>query len=458
MKNKCKFIIVFFVSIVVACDKNIEDVENPYSENANSLIINQRIYGNENEQTTFFKTLKLGSNLLISGKESRKSFLAKVSTSGSIVWKTNLNFESSSIYVSENIIIVTGIYNRNVGIVALFDLNGNFIYEHKFDNYNIVAFSDISESFVNLVCPVNSKYQSTYNLEKLFYVVGGVKDKNEIFPAIFYFTIKKDNSLSVELPEYMNFQNVKIFRDLSGFCFSNIGRALNFFGGTSSGSGGDRCGSRTSGNSDFTEYITAYKLKSDNLIKKVELFKLKFNIVHELNISSDCIVDFIEITNHVNVVWQTPIKTTSISNIEFYGADNLYVMTNSFVEKQDGKSWKVGNITKVSHEGGIEWTKDINLSNLDDILFDMKKVDKDLFLCGRYAAASYEKNKCIGYGVLLKVDAETGDLLSKKYFGNKLFETGFNGLCVDNSRIYLTGFTEKRITSSYKGYFVEIEK
>ena len=144
----------------VAVGNYEEDKDSHKKNNTKALMIKYDVDGNVLFERTFGKLDKNSFTSIISygdyyatgyshSKDSGGAYLLKIDKdSGSIIWKSSIGNNKYSKYndlvIVNNHIYCVGLYDKNIGIIAKYNLKGKLISSKKFNYTDSIGFSSIT--------------------------------------------------------------------------------------------------------------------------------------------------------------------------------------------------------------------------------------------------------------------------------------------------------------------------
>ncbi len=170
-----------------------------------------------------------------------------------------------------------------------------------------------------------------------------------------------------------------------------------------------------------------------------------------------------KISSDFIIIWSQEIIVSSGFRTATYSGNGVYLNGNLFVSgytevdrmAADGY-WCAGLIAAIDLSGNFNWTNVYDLSGYSDRYISCFTNNNALITCGDYAHYYWTgNNQHFGYGLISKIDPETGAAISHLVFGNDEYETGFNDILVDGNYAFCGGWTEHNYSSS-KGDFLSI--
>lgn len=456
------FLVLLVIVAFVACQK--EAAVKPSSNNStpvdnttekvnynkptgNSLILNQRLIGDTTKSNTIHRILEAGDGgFYFVGVQESNNVVGKLSASGTYLWTQKIGFEINSLALTK--IATTSGSERLVicgkNIVSFFTLNGAFDKDIYINQPSNVTINDI-QSYGNGVYIIGSTEKNSI----LYPIYGSVPYNSASSTSIVINTM--DNLAGFE---FRNFP----YRVNASTTSSNTGGTPNA-GGTSGGngstSGGGTVGSGGNGDESYFSFICfGRQLSSDKVSIKATLF----SIVADKN---------------KTIAWQRDLMIGSgfksgirIGNGTVAEKDGLLYAVG-FTEQSKTNNptngyWYSGLIACVkASDGSLIWQKAHSITNYNDGFARIYlTTNNEIFVSGE--ASNYylnKTNKSFGYGLLARINASTGDMISHKTFGDETKYSGFNHLYIKDNQLFTVGFANQNYNNSgFQAWFIELNK
>lgn len=453
------FLVLLVIVAFVACQK--EEAVKPSSNNTpvnnttekvnynkptgNSLILNQRLIGDTTKSNTIHRILEAGDGgFYFVGVQESNNVVGKLSASGTYLWTQKIGFEINSLALTK-IATASGsdrlaICGKN--IVSFFTLNGAFDKDIYINQPSNVTINDIRSSGSGV------------------YIIGSTEKNSVLYPIYGSVPYNSVSSTSIVINTMDN---------LAGFelvCFSrvNVGSDQppptagdeNYIGTGTPSSGGTTGNNITGGsfNRDESYFVLSRQVSSQNKIQKITILSI--------NISK----------NRIN--WQRDLATGSgfkssakVGNSVLAEKDGLlYAVGFTEYSKANnptsGDYWTAGLIACVkATDGSLIWQKAHSITNYNDGFARIYlTTNNEIFVSGE--ASNYylnKTNKSFGYGLLARINASTGDMISYKTFGDETKYSGFNHLYIKDNQLFTVGFANQNYNNSgFQAWFVELNK
>jgi hypothetical protein len=367
---------------------------NPYKENGAAYILNQKEFP---PNMTIYKLVPSGDgNFYFYGYKANYT-VGKMSASGIIMWEYNPEYEIRTIAAYNNRLIVIG--NRDFNNDNAFDLG----YVSVIDNGQKISqleYDDYDNIQLNDVAENK--------------IVGRCLTGGFIYPILLDFTLN-DQILSKNTIKY--FQNMPYYR------FGNIDKGYIY--------------TLNVDTKDFSADINAREymiVKLDNnknveWTRTIPLFEQGYQMVFW---------DILVHNNTVYVAGSTEIKEE--------------------VEPSNGSKWTAATLVSIASTGELLYAKKYNPSKYDDGYNQLVAEGDIIYAAGTYAHVIKGGTAYLGYGMLSKIVATTGNVLEDKYFGSDQYRSGYNTLTLYNARLYAAGYTQQKVYGQYGGWFCELLK
>ncbi|MBK8555660.1 MAG: hypothetical protein IPL65_07765 [Lewinellaceae bacterium] len=141
--------------------------------------------------------------------------------------------------------------------------------------------------------------------------------------------------------------------------------------------------------------------------------------------------------------------------------DNAYV-SGHFEDTNKGKAnaieyWNTGYLLAVDLENGSTlWQKSFSDSKLSDRAYNVKSIDGEIFVAGMISFVWYP-DYTIGNGIIMRLNKHTGEIISKRTFGDVSNKTLFWSMLFQNNTLWAIGQRQNTNAQS-QGLLVKLNK
>jgi hypothetical protein len=398
---------------------------NPNPPNANALIVDQKLIGDPDRETSLWEIIDAGDGgFYFSGDFNDRYALGKLDETGDELWKFRMRYAvKDHIRVAglsgalENCLLTTGGAdtdfdgNLDIGYVTLFSNDGTLLEE--------LLVSSESASLSLLALDVA---ETAGDLAQVV-VVGSAESEGEYYPYLVRLTVAQDGTLQMTDEKVFSawpgkfFRNIQIDRDQSPARYYVQGDDQ-----TEDGEYGDQ---------------TIYRVSDD-----------------------------LTITWSQDVVPEAGLQSWTTNGGGFSRSENSLFLTGSTeIEKatspDNGGYWDAGFVARATTDGSTDWVKSITLSQYSERLLGCTVSDNALYVTGsasRFFRQVEGSRIWYANAVVLKIDPETGNRLADWTFGDEGYFSHFNDVMVRDDKAYAVGYT-KYVNSArgYQGWFVIID-
>jgi uncharacterized membrane protein YgcG len=435
---------------------NTTEKVNDNKPTGNSLILNQRLIGDTTKSNTIYRILEAGDGgFYFLGLQESNNVVGKLSASGIYLWTQKIGFEINSLALTK--IATTSGSDRlaicGKNIVSFFTLNGAFDKDIYINQPSNVMINDIQSSGNGV------------------YIIGSAEKNSVLYPIYGLVPYNSVSSTSIVINTMDNLTGFE-FRSFSHQAKSSIptsntgggetgdNSGIPSAGGTSGGNGSDSGGGIIRGNGGDVRqpYFSFICLGRQTTSDKVSIKATLFSIVADKN---------------QTIVWQRDLTTGS-------GFKSATRAGNGTVTQKDGLLYAVGYTEQIKSntppngywysgliacvkatDGSLIWQKAHSITNYNDGFARIYlTTNNEIFVSGE--ASNYylnKTNKSFGYGLLARINASTGDMISYKTFGDETKYSGFNHLYIKDNQLFTVGFTNQNYDNSgFQAWFVELNK
>lgn len=401
----------------------VEEQTNPNTPNANELITLQRMMGDPDKKTSIWEIIDSGDGgFYYRGYYNNRYALGKLDLSGQEAWSFRSKYSVRDLIripdlsggLSNSILSVGGFDSDfdghyDLGYVSLVDRSGDLISELEFDN-------DAAAVWLSALA-VSVSSDTLYHLV----AVGGAEISGIYFPYVAQFTVANDSTISKT--------GEKIFTDLPAKNFRNIQFDLEQTPPVCYLQG--------------DEYATATGYGDQSVYR---------------------MSDDLEIFWSQEIVAQEGFESWTANGRGFACTNNLLFLAGTTeIDKEEnptgGGYWDAGLIARLSTNGSVDWLKSIVLSQYSERFYSCCLGDGVLYVAGKSSALLKTETKNVfANALLLKVDPETGDVVSDHSFGSRYYRSQFNHVIVRGSQAFAVGYTNSEVDDGpYRGWFVIID-
>jgi hypothetical protein len=406
-----------------ADEPNGEEYVNPNAPNANGLIIHQRLIGDADEQSALWEIIDSGDGgFYFRGLYQDHFGLGKLDQTGQPIWTSRSGYSVDDIIrMSDlsgdlgNSVLTVGGFDSDfdddddIGYVSLFSSTGTLIDE-------LVLSNDTADVWLNAVAvsePSGDSYRCI--------AVGGTEIDRVLYPYIVRFTVSSDSTVRkteekvlADRPEN-SLRNIQIDRGQTPDVYYMQG--------------------------DEYSMDTGY---GDQFVCRLS--------------------DDLHISWGQDVVPQAGFASWSYDGKGFLrSGDDLIMTCVTEVDKEtnptSGGFWDAGVVARLSTGGSVAWVKTIILSQYTERFYSCRLSDGVLYVAGRHSSFLKTASRdMLGNALLLKVDSETGDVLSAMSFGNEYYHSQFNDVLIRGTQAFAVGYTKYEVENGpYQGWFVVID-
>lgn len=141
---------------------------------------------------------------------------------------------------------------------------------------------------------------------------------------------------------------------------------------------------------------------------------------------------------------------------------NLYVTgavaDNRKTPDAGGGLWSSGLVASYTGSGDLRWSTIVSLSAKAEVLYDIAVGSDGVYAVGDGASFVYRNEEVFGYGLISKLDINTGQVLANFTLGNDRFASGFYATTWTTGGLVCGGFTEFEVrTGPYRGWFSTLD-
>jgi len=424
--------VIMLFSIMTGCEDAIQDPPddsgddprvNPNPPNANEMIVHQTLIGDADEWTSIWHIIDSGDGAFyFRGFYRDRYALGKLDDTGQEEWIYRSKYSVRDIVRLSgfsgdlaNSLLSVGGYDSDIdgetdtGYVTLLNSAGNVIDELTFSVdaarvwLHAVAVSETSDTLCHLLA------------------AGRAEMAGILYPYVARFTVSSDGTMQ-NLDEMIFLNEPTMYFDNVLFDFAQSPSVCYLSGGSYS---------------DDTGYgnQTVYRLS--------EVLEIAWSadIVPEAGLQS----------------W-----TSSGSGLLHLGNQVFLAGTTDIAKENNpsgGEYWEAAVVACVSTDGSVDWVRTVALSQYSESSDSCYLSDNILYVTGRCSSHLVTDTKArFGNALLLKVDPESGDVLSDLSFGSEHYASGFNDIIVRGGRAFAVGYTNARVVNGpYQGWFVVID-
>jgi hypothetical protein len=428
LKFAALFIILF--SIGAGCKEAAQDPPyepptgtgevNPNKPNANDLITHQIVFGDPEKQSSIWEIIDSGEEgFYFRGYYNNRYALGKLDPNGQEIWTVRSRYSVRDLIripglsggLSNSLLCVGGLDSdfeggSDIGCVSLFNSAGSLINELEFSNDEAaVWFSALA---------VSRETDSLYHLV----AAGGVEISGDYFPYIARFTVANDSTMSKT--------GEKIFSDLPTKFFRNIQFKL--------------------GQSPPSCYLQGDVFTAGTGYED--------QVVYQMS-------EILDISWSQDIVAQADFKSWTSNGRGFaYSSNKLFMASTTDIDKEvdtpSGGYWDAGVIAGLSTEGSVDYIKSIVLSQYSDKFSSCCLSEGVLFVSGECSSfLKTESRNVFSNALLLKIDPETGGVISTLGFGDENYYSRFNHVLVKGTQAIAVGYTNYEVKDGpFQGWFV----
>jgi hypothetical protein len=423
------FLLLFFL-IIVSCKKEDSTQIETILPDSNKLILSQRISGDDNSKSTIYKIINDTLNsFIISGGKNNQYIISKIIASGSSIWETPIGFNPHVKKLGNSIIVVG--QSGTKGVIVLIDPKTGLIQ-------NSIYLTDMEINILDVAYADNQFYAFGYSSIGTVY-----------FPIIIRFQIDKNKNIIIS--------EKKIFYEYPNTKFNIIvDKVVNKFDQTTVS-----VVTRDGNGNELPPISDVHQGTLEGIPGQV--YYLNFYVIGQS--STKFTVNSISCNNLTDIkfIWSTDVfidkDKTCYANSAIISDSVIYVVGSNqtytkLYQNNLVNSCFISGISKNS--GKVLYKKTYSISQYPCNLYDCIIDKSNIIACG--IDLEYQKDdKSFGYGLLIKLDKLSGELLKSNTFGSYDYYSNFNTIAKSNNFLYLGGFTQQyKKDGNFKSWFVEM--
>jgi len=399
-----------------------QTVTNPNKPNGNTFIVQEHTFGDPAEENSMWDIIEDDANgYYFRGTYDTEYGAGRLGQTGNLLWFEKTIYRPTHLYA----INASGALSVNgVVVVGDHDSDGDGFNEHGYVSFFGSDGTLTSQLLLGQAADDVWLKSIDHVSDSTFVVVGGTKSAGKSYPYLMTLCLTADGDLVTK--------DEATIWNLPDISFSNV------------------VVDPTNLDSTMTLYTSGERISGDDPVN-ITVSRVTSSIDSLPDTAVDWTLDIIAFSG-------LETRTSAGDNLAYFRGQ-LYLVGYTEADKGSGNYWFAGLAASVSTAGATEWITVASLSEYGDIFYDMHTADDALYAAGDYSSF-YNKptNRYFGYGLLAKIDWDSGAIISNMSFGDDTYGSGFNTVLIGGSRAYCAGYTNDiAADGGYPCWFAEID-